>query len=889
MSRPPTFVETLLRRVLPKGTVGDSIVGDLREAYAADSRMDGPHRAMIRYLRSALSIGVRFGLSEAAGILRVDSTKRRMGDGMSSLGYDLRQASKILVRRPGLALVAVISLGLGIGANTAIFSLVNTILMRPLPYPNSQELVEAFRIDERVTGLNPTLEQVSGLWAVPYEVHQDWMTMSSVFEAGGGYADSRFRLGQGDATTSVLAVMMTSGTFRALGVEPRLGRYFLPEEDEPGTPALAVLGYGLWQSQFGGDPDILGKPIALDDESYTVTGVMPRDFAFPDDRVGLWISFSDRRKTSPVRNGGYLKVVARLKDGVTLEEARQDMERVAAQIGAIHPEEAEHGVGLFPLKDMVIGGSGTNLLILLGAVVLILLIACTNIAGLFLVRASERRREIGVRRALGAGRERLIVQQMGECLILALLGGAAGWMLATVGLEPVLSLMPQELPRIHEMRVDRSLLFTAMGFAVLTGILTGLLPAVWTARTPISAILGESGRGSSAGKARNRTQVTLVASQLALAFLLLSGAALVIRSLTSLLSVDTGMDTENIALAAVSFPSGVETLEEAQQHFRRLEEGIRALPGVVDVGGADQMPFSGGWSAPPVTIDGPEGQWDAALNCPTVTPSYFTTMGIPVLMGRGLSETDTRDSEPVVVVSQAMADRMAPGASPLGYRIRINSPDSIWRTIVGVVGDVRYRLDFDRHLMAYVPSGQDPTYLDNWVIKAAVDPMTLAGPFRGLREKLDPAGTHRFVAMDDEIRGSAAVVSARFTVILLGSLAVLAGVLVVFGIYGVLAYLVQLRSREIGIQLALGAERGHVVRSVLRRGLFMVGLGLGTGILLALAFGRILESQLFGVKPWDPISLAGSALLLLASTMAASWLPARRASRVDPVETLKGE
>jgi putative ABC transport system permease protein len=888
--KPPHLVETILRWCLPDGIVGESILGDLREEFSSDLRSNPPVLANLLYLRKAVSVSLRFAGRPLPHGYRQRNKKQDPGETMSTLWLDVRQALRLLIRKPGLTLAAIISLGLGIGANTAIFSLVNTILLKPLPYPDSHELVEAFRIDEAVTGLNPTADGVSGLWAVPYEVHRDWLEMGPIFQAGGGYAGTRLSLQEGDGSTSLIGLRMTSGAFQALGIQPAIGRTFLPEDDEVGASPVAVLSHGLWQSQFGGDPEILGTQIHLDETAYTITAVMPQGFAFPSDSYRLWISFSDDQKTSPVRNGGYLKVVARLSPGISLDQARREMDQVSARIGELHPEEAEHRVGLFSQKAMIVGDSGGGLWVLLGAVTLVLLIACTNIAGLFLVRATERRREIGVRRALGAGKKRLVFQHMSESLLLSLLGGAAGWGLAVVGLNPVLSLMPSELPRLGEMRVDEGLLFTAIGFAVLTGLLTGILPALRAAGTPITSVLREGGRSLAGGRSRNRTQTSLVVSQIALAFVLLSGAGLVIRSMIGLLSVEPGFETENLALANVSFPSGVEGMDDAVLYFRDLEDRIRALPGVLDVGAANQMPFSGGWSAPPVTIETAEGEWEGILHLPTVTPSYFSTMEIPVVAGRGLSLDDTPETEPVVVVSQALANDIAPAGSPLGLRIRINAPgDSIWRTVVGVVGDVKYRLDFGAMSMAYAPLAQGPSFMGNWVIRTTSDPMALATAFQQVREELDPEGTSSFRVLADIVQGSAAVVSARFSVILLGSLAALAALLAIFGVYGVLAYLVQLRSREIGIQLALGAEHRKVLGTVLRRGLVMAGLGLGVGILLAIGLGRIMESQLFGVEPWDPATLGAAGALLLGATLAASYLPARRAARLDPVDILRGE
>ena len=479
-----------------------------------------------------------------------------------------------------------------------------------------------------------------------------------------------------------------------------------------------------------------------------------------------------------------------------------------------------------------------------------------------------------------------------ESLLLSLLGGAAGWGLAVVGLEPLLSLMPSALPRMGELSVDAGLLLTATGFSLLTGILIGILPALRAARTPITTVLQESGRSLTGGRKRNRTQVVLVVSQIALAFVLLSGAGLMIRSMTGLFAVDIGFDTENLALANVSYPSGVEDVTEAGVYFQALEARIRGLPGVLAVGSADQMPFAGGWSSPPVTIETLEGERDVVLHIPSVTPEYFEAMEIPVLAGRGLSRDDTEETEPVMVVSRTLGEAMAPEGSPLGLRIRINSHEeggAVWWTVVGVVADVRYRLDFGTMSMAYASNGQAPSNMDNWVIRTASDPLALAPAFQQIREELDPEGTSSYRSLSDIVEGSNAAVSARFSVILLGGLAGLAAVLAVFGVYGVLSYLVQLRSREIGIQLALGAERGDVVGGILRRGLIMGGLGLVGGLGMALAMARLVDSQLFGVEPWDPFSLGGAGLLLLLATVLASYIPARRASRLNPVEILKGE
>lgn len=809
---------------------------------------------------------------------------------MSALWHDLRLAARLLVRRPALTAIVVLSLGLAIGANTSIFSLVSTVLLSPLPYPEAQELVGVYRIDPDVTGPNPSAAGLGGLWAVPYEVHRDWIEMSPVFAAAGGYAPAGLTLQGDDGPSFVGGARVTSGVLEALGVAPRLGRALRPEDDQIGADPVAIVSHGFWQARLGGDPEILGRQLRLDGVAYSVIGVMPPGFAFPDQDYRLWISFSDDQKASPVRNSGYMQVLARLLPGLTLEQAQREMDQVAARIGELHPEEVEHGIGLFSQKELIVGDAGTGLLILMGAVALVLLIACANIASLFLVRAMERRREIGVRCALGASRKRLILGQMSESLLLSLLGGVAGWGLAVVGMKPFLALMPGELPRLDEISVDVRLLLIATGFALLTGLLTGFLPALRAAATPISSVIQEGGRNLAGGRSRSRTHAGLVVSQIALAFVLLAGAGLFIRSMFSILSVNPGFEAQGIAVARVTIPQDLPDWDAVDAYYRRVEERLRVLPGVEEVGAASQMPFVGGWSAPPVSIETSDGIQEGIRHFATVHPAYFTTMGLPVVAGRALSLDDRADTEPVVVISQAMAREIAPQGSPLGLRVRVDSAgDSIWRSVVGVVGDVRYRLHQGPTAMFYVPFAQRPTTLRNWVIRTSADPAGLVSPIRDAITVSNPEGATNVQILDDVIRTSGAVASSRFAGILLGSLACLAALLAVVGVYGVLAYLVQLRSREIGIQLALGAEQFRVLRAVLRQGMVMALLGLVIGTGMALALGRVVESQLFGVQPSDPLTLVFTAALMLVATLLGSYFPARRAAAVDPVEVLRGE
>lgn len=799
-------------------------------------------------------------------------------------------AARLLAQRPGLTTVAVLSLGLGIGANASIFTLVDTVLLKPLPYPQAEELVGVYRIDPAVTGPHPDVSRLAGLYAVPYEVHRDWIRMSTVFAAAGGYATDEVTLLGSDAPISVRQALMSSGAFAALGITPALGRSLVPDDDRVGASSVAVLSYGLWQSRFGADTGVVGRVVSVDGTAYTVVGVMPPGFAFPDSRVRLWTSFSDDLKTSPVRNGGYMQVVARLSEGLSLEEAQREMDQVARRIGALHSAEAEHGIGLYRLKDLTLAGRGSTLLILMAAVTAVLLIACTNIAGLLLVRATERRREIGVRKALGAGSGRLVLQQLYESLILSLLGGAAGWGLARVGMVPFLSLMPSELPRLGEVRVDSGLLVAAGVLALLAGLLIGLLPAVKAVATPITSVIQGSGRGVAGGRSTSRTHRMLVVAQVALAFVLLAGAGLFVRSMMGLLAVNPGFRADGVVVASVETPPDRRDGDPLLMFVREVEERFAALPGVAGVGAANEMPFSGGWSAPPVSVESPRGIWSGILHVATVLPGYEGTMGIPILEGRALSPGDGPASEPVVIVSQSLARPMAPEGSALGMRVRINTPgDSVWRTVVGVVGDVVYRLNSGPVPMFYVPVAQRRDRMENWVIRTAGDPAGVVAGIRQVAREMNPEAASTVRALTEAIRDSEAAVSSRFMVTLLGGLAGLAAVLAVLGVYGVLAYLVQLRSHEIGIQMALGADSGRVLSRVLRRGLLMAGVGTVVGVGLALLLGRVVQSELFGIRSWDPLTLGSVAAALLGSALAASYIPARRAAALDPVTVLRGE
>jgi putative ABC transport system permease protein len=805
---------------------------------------------------------------------------------------DARIAARLLLKKPGFTLAAVVTLGLGIGANTTIFSLVYWVLLKPLPYPNAEQLVSVYRIDPDVTGRNPSPSRLAGLYAVPYEVYGDWAEMSSSFEGSGAYFTTSFTLTGGDRPERLRGAMATSGVFASLGIAPALGRTFHERDDEVGAPGLALLSHGLWQGRYGSDPTVLGEQIVLSGISYHVVGVMPPHFGFPNQSVQVWVTFEDERKTSPVRSGGYLQVIARLSAGVSLRRAQLDVDAVALRIGELHPEESEHGIGLFPRKSLEVAEVRGGLVLLLGAVALVLLIACANIANLLLSRATERRRELGVRMALGAGRGRLLVQFLTESALLSLVGGVVGCVLAILSLGPFKAAFPGGLPRADIITVDYRMLLFAAVLSVLTGLLTGVLPALRAIRTPIANVLRDGSRGATGGRERNRTQAALVMAEIALAFVLLVGAGLFIRSLARLTSVEYGFDAENLLTVGVALPARYRGSDEASLgFFDEFSERLRAIPGVSSVGGSNQMPFVGGWSTPPAVIETSEGFVETVVHETTMDPGYFSTMGMPIVAGRGFTSEDTQGSMLVTVVNEAMVNRYWPNENPLGRRIGgVDAVgDSVWLTVVGVVGDVRYRLNMDPFPSYHIPLAQWPHWYQWIILRTAIDATVITPAVQETLAAIDPEVPIRVLQLEERIDNSTAVASPRFRIFVLSCLSGLAALLAFVGIYGVLAYTVQQRAHEIGIRLALGAGAKTVLRNFLARGLLMTGIGLGAGIALSFAASRVMSSLLFETSPTDPVTLILVSVLIAMAALGASYFPARRATNVDPVEVLRQE
>ena len=889
---PPRLAEWLLRQVVPAGIAGRSILGDAREEFFEHLQSGSRISASVWYWRHVMSVLCRFASS---GSPNSGPSPRQSGGWRVRLGTlldDLRIAVRLLLKKPGFTLAAVITLGLGIGANTTMFSLVHGVLIQPLPYPAADQLVGVYRIDPDVTGRNPSPNRLANLYAVPYEVYGDWAEMSSSFEYSGAYFPTSFTLTGGDRPERLSGAMATSGVFASLGIAPILGRTFHERDDEVGAPDLAILSHGLWQRRFGSDPTVLGRQLTLSGYSYQVVGVMPPHFGFPDEGIDVWVTFEDDRKTSPVRSGGYLQVIARLKAEIPLERAQIDVDRVALRIGELHSEESEHGIGLFPRKSLEVANVKAGLVLLLGAVGLVLLIACANIANLLLVRAAERRRELGVRMALGAGRGRLLIQHLSESVLLSLAGGVAGCALAVLSLGPFKAAFPGGLPRADAITVDYRMLLFAGAVSVLTGVLTGMLPAARAIRTSIVNVLQESSRGAVGGRQRNRTQAALVVAEVALAFVLLVGAGLFIRSLTRLTSVEYGFDAADLLTMSVALPARYRGSDEASLgFFEEFSERLRAIPGVSAVGGANQMPFVGGWSTPPTVVETSEGFLETVVHATTMNPDYFSTMGIPVVAGRGFTSDDRQGSTLVTVVNEAMVNRFWPNENPLGRRIGgVDAVgDSVWLTVVGVIGDVRYRLNMDPFPSYHLPLAQWPTWYQWIMIRTEIDPSAITPAVQEALAAIDSEVPIRVQQLEERINNSTAVAGPRFGIFVLSCLAGLAALLAFVGIYGVLAYTVQQRAHEIGIRLALGAGARDVLRNLLARGLLMAGIGLVIGIVLAVGASRVMSSLLFETSPMDPVTLGSVSLLVAVAALGASYFPARRATKVDPVEVLRPE
>jgi len=822
-----------------------------------------------------------------------------MGTLVQNLHYTLRSC----VRRPGFFLVVLLVFTLGIGGTTVIFSVVNGVLLRPLPYPESHRLVDAWQTipEWRETPPAPSLQPLWNRMWISYPVYDDWLEMNRTFESIGIYAGATYAATGGDRAERITGTRVTFGVLAALGVRPMLGRPFTREDDQIGGPPLVVLSHGLWQRRFGSDSGVVGQPMILDERQYTIAGVMPRGFYFPTDGE-MWTTFSDADRQRQ-RFNQFASAVARLKPDIPLEQAQREMDALAVRMTEANPSTWDYGALLVSRKKAVVSSARPPLLLLFGAVGVVLLIACANIANLLLVRATERRKELAVRSALGAGRGRLVKQLLTESVTLSVVGGGLGVLLAVWAIRPFVALLPSATPRLTDIVIDYRVLAFSAALSVLTGVLVGALPALMAVRTPLATVLHDSSRGFAGGRHRDRAQAVLLVSQIALSFVLLVGAGLLTRSFVHLNAVERGFVSENVITLRLELTGARYSSDERVRAVSRdLYERLEAVPGVQAVAAATQMPFSGGTSRNTTTVETQTGFVETNVERANVTAEYFRVMSIPLVAGRLFTPQDRDSDIPVTVVSQTMARAYWPNEEAIGRRIKEGGieDDLPWLTVVGVAGDVRHQgLDVEPRAKMYLPFRQGMTWLMNSdgqavssdqtvVIKTAIDPAGVMAAVREVMRAVDPDLPIVELSTLDRLI-SRSVAGPRFQTILIVSLATLATVLAVIGIFGVLAYAVARRTNEIGIRMALGAARNDVIRGVLQRGLAVLATGLAIGLAITLVAVQSVERFLFEISPTDPATLMAVALLLASAALGASYIPARRATRVDPVEALRHE
>jgi putative ABC transport system permease protein len=803
---------------------------------------------------------------------------------MRSMLQDLRYGLRRLSKSPGFTLVAAGALALGIGANTAIFSVVNAVLLRPLPYPEPEQLVQIWESRPRMN--------MARVESSPNEFLA-WADESQSFSQLAAVDFASFNLTGRGEPERVSAALVTASYFPLLGAAPAHGRAFLPEEDQPGKDNVAVLGHDLWQNRFGGDPAVVNQTVSLDGVACTVVGVMPRGFRLPNDaRLARPVAFNAEDRTRP--GSHFLQVFGRLKDGVTRERAEAEMAGIAARLEQTFAStNVGHQIVLVPLHEQLVGDVRPALLVLLGAVGLVLLIACANLANLLLARAEARRKEVAVRAALGASRWRIVRQLLAESVLLAALGGGAGLLLAAWGVDILVGLDPAGVRRVGEVGLDAGVLAFTVALSLATGLLFGLAPALQASKTDFVETLKEGGRSTGGGPGRSRLRGALVVSEVALTLVLLVGAGLLVKSFARLLEVDPGLDPRGVLTLDLSLPPA----KYAERHqiaafYQQLLAEVAALPGVETAGAVSVLPLAGDDNSNFVQIEGrpplPPGQ---ALRAGrrNVSTDYFNALRIPLKAGRGIAPSDAADAPPVAVINEAMARSFFAGEDPLGKRLRTGGDKSPWVTVVGVVGDVRHRgLEVDTRPEMFFPHAQSPSRQMTLAVRTAGDPVSLVGPVRERVRAVDqdqPVGNVK--TMETWVAES--VASRRFSVLLLGVFALVAAALAAVGIYGVVSYGVAQRTHELGLRIALGARPRDVLRLVIRQGMRMTLIGAALGLAAALALTRVMSGLLYGVTATDPVVYAGVALLLVGVALLACYVPARRATKVDPMEALRHE
>lgn len=796
---------------------------------------------------------------------------------------DFRYGLRMLWKSPAFTLVAVLALALGIGANTSIFSVVNAVLLRPLPFAKPDRLVMVWEHSPR-TGKTNVANPINFL---------EWRARNHSFERIAALVQVPFNLSGDGEPEQVQGMLVSDGYFEILGAQAMLGRTFTPEEDGRGHDRVVILSQGLWQRRYGSDPKILGRAITVNNGTLTVVGVMPSGFRFPDTKAELWSPMAIDRAPA-MRTGRYLWTVARLKPGASIGSAQADMDVIAKELERERPDfDAKWGITVVSLREQAVGEVRPALLILLGSVGFVLLIACANVANLMLIRAGARGREIAIRASLGAARWRIVRQLLVESLTLAAAGGTLGLMIAVWLTDALVAAMPESISiyNVTAVSLDRNVLLFTLALSVLTGVLFGVAPALGASRVDLHDALKEGARGSGGGRSGLRSALVVV--EVALSVVLLIGAGLLIRSFLRLAAVSPGFEPEKtLTMRMTLFGSAYRTDQKVVDFTQQILERVRRLPQVRAAGTIHFLPLSGLLSATGFWVDGrptPQHGDEPVAVTLVITPGYFSAMGVPLIRGRTFTERD-RDGAPLtVIVNQALARKYFPNENPVGRRLFIQWGRKTPYEIVGVVGDVRHRgLEREPEPTLFLSDFQEPNGLVSLVVRTAGDPMQVAATIEKEIHSVDPVLPISEVRTMDYYLSSS-VSKPRFNTLLLGSFAGLALLLAAIGIFGVISYSVAQRTHEIGIRVALGASGGSVVSMVLRQGLFLTLAGVALGLAGAFALTRLLATLLFGVTATDPITFAAVAVVLGAVALVSSYIPARRATKVDPTVALRYE
>ncbi len=821
---------------------------------------------------------------------------------MGTLVADIRYALRTLKSNPGFAVIAVAALALGIGANTAIFTVVNSVLLQPLPYPQPDRIMQLGRLYGKDYSFSNSIPKF-----MTWRQNDVFESMALLSQAGAGV-----NLVAGDRPEQAKALRVSEGYFRVFGVAPAIGRAFAPDEDLPNGTSVAILSHAIWQSRFGGDPRIVGRAVPVDGKPAIIVGVLPRSF-LSDPPADIWLPL--QADPASTNQGHYLRVAGRLKPGVSLDQARAAMKVIGERFRAANPKwmNQNESVAVVPMRDATVGPVKTALFVLLGAVGFVLLIACANVANLLLARAAVRQKELAIRAAIGASRARVVRQLLTESVILALMGGVLGFALGSWGVRGLLLVAPGNIPRLTDAdglhsaipALDWRVAAFTMAIALGTAVLFGLLPALHTSNPDLASTLKDAGGRSGSSRAQNRARSVLVVAEVALALVLLIGASLLIRTFVGLRSVNPGIDAHKVltletAMGGSSYTTTAKVDNFVAQAVRRIE----ALPGVEAAASAIVLPVTSGVDLP-FTIAGKApangSQYNGDEKWRSVSPHYFQVFRIPVLRGRAFRETDVPNSARVVIVNEAMARKYWPKEDPIGQVITIGKGlgpefDDAPRQVIGVVGTVRETGlgDADTGVM-YIPQGQAPEGITKlaasvlplaWAVRTAGDPMALRAPVEREFRAVDSlmALSHQRT-MEQVI--SESVARQDFNMLLLTVFAAIALLLAAIGIYGVIAYSVQRRMQELGIRLALGADRGDLFKLVLSQGMKLTAAGVLLGLGIAYGVTRLLASLLFGVKAADPATFAAVSAILTLVALLATYVPARRAAAIEPSDALR--